>query len=149
MEVVAWCIWMHYCCQWFQVMAACVRMTKVNWAVERQWCWKRVQNLQKCGLIKRSCMCVCVCVGYDPVSGTALERNASIHNTIWKLLPLEWVEWKAKLWHADRAAVFLWLQTVLVAAEGLIKKVGSRTEARGLLTKLCCHSAGFKLSREG
>lgn len=56
-------------------------------------------------------------------------------------------------WQSDTAAVSLWRKAVFVVpaeGEGLIKEVRRRTEARGLLSRLCCHrchNAGRQFSR--
>lgn len=79
-------------------------------------------------------------------SVTALECITSNLNTIWKLLSLEWVEWKPILWQ--------WHISCLIVAETSLCCVGRgadmevRREVRGLLSKLSCYSAGFKRSRE-
>lgn len=99
--------------------------------------WPKTLTNELTASICASSVCMRLCVlGNKAVSVTPLKRIISIHYTIWKLLPLDWVEWKPILWHCDTAAVFLWQETgFVVPAERLIKMVRRRTEARGL-----CHS---------
>lgn len=66
------------------------------------------------------------------VSPTTLEHITSIHNTLWKVLPFQRVEWKPILWHCDTAAVSPWQKTVFVVlAEGEGAAGGGEQQNRG------------------